>query len=326
MAPESDLIGPVGSYAPADLPKRDRHSFEDQPEYCSSPDKSDGLHPGHYWSYSIGIDRFGADCIRWLAVRRKFDGSLGSFKKIVKTCDERMQQKAPFEGLRMVLPFVVPVIFYYLAIYLLGSYYQQRSFGGFNIMISEDLTWGNLGYWWYAVIAGSLLVGQFLHRNISKAIAHTIPAEAILITTYMTRHNLTMADLEKKPGLLEGAIHASTWISYSMQEQMKRMVQRSIVWSSKRKVQSFLMPAQNNHSYAPAWQDLVDIYNAYITYFPHKNLPAAFGAAGVAGYSMPYQYGVDDMGLPQVNTNGMPMLANTGIDVTGHSYGSPENF
>lgn len=320
MSNESTVIGSIGNYTPDRMPKRDKHTLEDQPGYCQIIPNNPGVHPGGFWAISPGLDRFGADCLRWLAVRRNFDGSFESFKALVDKCNEKMKERATLEGFRMLLPFIVPFLVFFFGMELLGEYYRQRSFGGFGFAISEDLVEREAFPKAIYLFLFSLLVGQWLHRNISKAIARTIPAEAILITTYMSRHNLTMADIEKNQGLIEGAIHASACVSRAMQDQTMRMAQNSM-GENERRIDKFLIPLQNNHSYAPAWQDLVGIYNSYVNVYRRGNRSGAYFDSSANSYS-----GMDNSGFPQYNVNGMPMIANTGIDVTGHTYGNTDNY
>ena len=321
MSTELAPISPVGNYATNRTPKRAKHTLEDQPGYCQITANNPGVHPGAFWAISPGLDRFGADCLRWLAVRRNFDGGFESFQKLVNTCNNKMKERVPFEGLRLLLPFIVPVLVFFLGMALFGEYYRQRSFGGFSITISEQLVRSEVSSKLLLILAVSLLAGQWLHRNITKAIAQTIPAEAILITTYMTRHNITMEDIKKKPGLIEGAIHASACVSRAMQDQMLRMARNSMGEQS-RKIEKFLLPSQNGQSYAPLWQDLISIYNNYINVYQRGNRSAGyFDSSSDSSYA-----GSNYSAFPQFNTNGMPMIEGTGVDVTGHVYASPDNF
>jgi hypothetical protein len=124
------------------------------------------------------------------------------------------------------------------------------------------------------------------------------------------------------------------------------------------KPEKFQIPSFPGASFNPYWVEYIRFYNGIsryrnrgITTAPMLGVGAAAAAATAGAYafdtnSMPdfsqfntaldmnfavpdygsYATGVDNFGLPQVNIDGTPMIANTGIDIHGAHYGNPHEF
>ena len=298
-APEyypDEPFGRVKSYAFPSQPKRINRDFMQS---------ANGFKAGEpqSWAKSPHFDRFAVDCLYWLC-DLGMPLTVEGIKAEIAFANKQQNARVPYEAIRMLLPFIVPVlVFFSIKAILIPS-----------------------AFWFPAITA--VACGYALHRNISRAMASKIPPRSLLLTTYLTRQNLTLQDIEANPSILRDdynlSLHLQRYTKFQLSHLLARHSASSLPNGQGRGMKKLLMPYIGaKTAYNPVLVGLINMYNVCA----YRLTGGGSYAPMQSNYDHSNNHSVfDNAGMPQFNTNGMPMIPNSGIDVQGHVYGSNDQF
>ena len=281
---------------------------------------------------AVGFDRFGLDCLAFLAKNYSMGGSprqmADTFETVCQVGDYSLDEcRIDYEELRMLAVFAVPMLLWY------------GLFGWLGV--------GKMGDWYlFAALFFPLIVGWRMHLDLSQALDDSVPINAIYATTFLTRHGLTRADIKNDPTLISTGVDISANIQRVIKHYLYTKVNsyHSSWRNSLPCTTRFNLPAMPGTSRNPYWGEWIRPYNAVANARMRGNYShaAAWGVAAAAGTAWaadsvtshdqyhvpdfgPYATGVDNLGLPQVNVDGIPMIADSGVDIYGGAYGTPHD-
>lgn len=291
-----------------------------------------------------GFDRFGLDCLAWMyrlgAINGESDQVAQSFISAcegIDNCNARC--RIPYEELRMLSVLLVPALLW-VGLYFLNI---QKMIAPWLFMFALPLP---------------LYIGWRIHRNLAQDLDDSLHPYTLQATTFLTRNGLTLDDIRRKPELISEGIRISNKIQELVKYQIKSKIinYRGLVSNKLPTYSYFQIPEFKGKVRSPYWSEWVTDYKSIYQakarghYFAPVATLAAIGGTAYAAmpeaipdisYSaeipvfempalpevhIPYANGLDDIGLPQFNTNGNLMIENTGFDYQGNAYGTNNEY
>jgi hypothetical protein len=290
-----------------------------------------------------GFDRFGLDCLADMQADGALKGDPDQMGESFASYCERIDNynsrcRIDYEELRMLAVLLVPLMMW------------------FGLFFLKDINFISSGLF-LVLLPIPLFVGWKLHKSLEYDLYDSLHPHTVYLTTFLTRNGLSVEDVKKNPELITEGIR----ISSKIQELVKYQIQAKMI-----NYHSFLtnrLPSPvrfqipvfkgtiNNLNLSQWYRDYrsIDAAKARGHYFEraaplvfatgagyavHSAIPDTSYATEIPAYEppsipeihIPYANGLDDIGLPQFNTNGNLMIENTGIDYQGNVYGSPHEY